>query len=209
MVLDITNEMRHHLEHEVDHFSHLLAGQGPISTFVHHNTLHGLQHLPFDEAIVEARRLLGGRGFLPNEQFRGFYASGRITDEDIDAAFESRPSSPEESLTVGERRIEAGEVRRIHLLRGVEPLDPARLRFETRERGATRRFREDVPEETRAALLEKAADELARSLSRVGREWTLSDWMGVHLNLDPAGRLRAQVRSEMDEGRGKSGDTDA
>ncbi len=208
MLLNVTNEMRHHLKHEVDHFSHLLAGQGPISTFVHHNTLHGLQHLPFEEAVVEAHRILGGRGYLPNEQFRGFYARGRISDDDIAAAFESRPF-PEESVAVGERRIEAAEIRRVHLLRGIEPLDPARLRFEVYERGATRRLRDDVPEETRAAIMEKASDELARGLERVGREWTLSDWMGVHLNLDPARRLRAEVRGGMEEGRGKSGGAEA
>ncbi len=196
MLLNVTNEMRHHLKHEVDHFSHLLAGQGPISTFVHHNTLHGLQHLPFEEAVVEAHRILGGRGYLPNEEYRRLYAKGRISDEDISAAFESR-KFPEESVAVGERRIEAGEVRRVHLLRGIEPLDPARLRFEVYERGATRRLRDDIPDETRAALMEKAADELARGLERVGREWTLSDWMGVHLNLDPARRLRAEVRGGM------------
>ncbi|MDQ3377729.1 MAG: Na-translocating system protein MpsB, partial [Actinomycetota bacterium] len=208
MVFNVTNEMRHHLKHEVDHFSHLLAGQGPISTFVHHNTLHGLQHLPFEEAVTEAHRILGGRGYLSNEQFRSFYAKGRISDEDIAAAFESRPF-PEESLAAGERRIKAAEIRRVHLLRGIEPLDPARLRFEVYERGATRRLRDDMPDETRAAIIEKASDELARSLERVGREWTLSDWMGIHLNLDPARRLRAEVRSAMEGGEGKSGGAEA
>jgi len=209
MLPDITNEMRHHLKHEVDHFSHLLAGQGPIETFVHHNTLHGLQHLPFEVAVVEAERILGGRGYLPNEEFRALYARGRISDDDISAAFERREFPDEPNVEVGKWRIEAGEVRRVHLLRGIEPLDPARLGFEVHERGATRRLHDDVPDDTRASLMEKAKDELARSMDRIGREWTLSDWIGVHLNLDPAKRLRVEVRGEMEEGRGESGNTEA
>ncbi len=169
MVLNITNDMRHHLKHEVDHFSHLLASQGPISTFIHHNTLHGLQHLPFEEANAEAHRVLGGRGYFSNEQYRGFYASGRITDEDIDAAMNGRtfPSEEDPPVMVGGRRIEAGEIYRVHLLHGVERLDPGQLRFEVYERDATRRFRNDVPAGARAALLDKAATGLARSLDRV------------------------------------------
>ncbi|MCA1570353.1 MAG: Na-translocating system protein MpsB, partial [Chloroflexi bacterium] len=98
MHLSITGEMRDHLTHEVEHVSHLLSSQGPIGTFIHHNTLHGLQHLPFEEAVAEAQRVLGGRGYLPNEEYRRFYAAGRITDEDINVAIRGRPS-----LTAGGR----------------------------------------------------------------------------------------------------------
>ncbi len=211
MALNITNEMRHHLKHEVDHFSHLLASQGPISTFIHHNTLHGLQHLPFEEAVAEAHRVLGGRGYFSNEKYRGFYASGRITDEDISVAMKGRPFSPEEEslTTVGGRPIEAREVRRIHLLHGIERIEPAQLRFEAYERDATRRLRGDVPAEARAALLERAADELTRGLDLVGREWTLADWMQAHTNLDLPGWLRAEVQSAIKERRGDSGAVEA
>ena len=36
----------------------------PMRTFIHHNPLHGLEHLPFDEAIRKGRKLTGGNGYL-------------------------------------------------------------------------------------------------------------------------------------------------
>ena len=29
----------------------------PMRTFIHHNPLHGLEDLPFDQAVVEGKRL--------------------------------------------------------------------------------------------------------------------------------------------------------
>ena len=202
MQASITSDMRHHLKHEVDHFSHLLPTQGPIGTFIHHNTLHGLQHLPFEDAVTEAQRILGGSGYLPNSEYRRFYAAGRIVNEDIDVAFDGRPSlaADERLAFVTERSFKNRDIYRIHLLYGIEPVDSAQLRFEVYDRDATRRFRDDVPVESRADLLARAAVELTRSLNRVGPEWTLSDWMQTHTNLDVPRWLRAEVVRQIDEG---------
>ena len=200
MLTSITSDMRHHLKHEVDHFSHLLPTQGPISTFIHHNTLHGLQHLPFEAAVAEAQRVLGGRGYLPNEEYRRFYAAGRISDEDIGVALSGRSSLEEGRLaTIAERPIETEEIYRIHLLYGIEPVEPAQLRFQIYERDATQRFRDDVPVETRGSVLAKSASELMRGLDRIGPTWTLADWMQAHINLDVPGWLRAEVTRQIDE----------
>src|SRR5262245_7937984 len=86
----ITNEMRRHLEHEIEHLAPLLPGQGPITTFIHHNTLHGFQHLPFEQALSEASRVLGGRGYLKLEEYRKHFAAGRITKDDIEQALKER-----------------------------------------------------------------------------------------------------------------------
>lgn len=56
----------------------ILHEQGPISTCIHSNPLHGLEHLPLEQAVAEAERLLGGRADLPNKEYRQLYRSGRI-----------------------------------------------------------------------------------------------------------------------------------
>ena len=33
----------------------------PMRTFIHHNPLHGLEDLPFEQAVQEGKRLLHGR----------------------------------------------------------------------------------------------------------------------------------------------------
>jgi len=197
MILPITDEIRYHLKHEVEHFSHLLSSQGPLTTFIHHNTLHGLQHLPFEEAVAEGTRILGGRGYLSNEEYRAFYRRSRIADEDIEAALDARPAlaGTEVIARIDERSITSREVSRIHLLYGIEAIAPAQFRFEVCERGACRGFRGDVPKDARTVLLSKAKTDLAHSLDRIGRDWTLADWMQWHTNIDIIDRLHEAVES--------------
>ncbi|MDQ3221983.1 MAG: Na-translocating system protein MpsB, partial [Gemmatimonadota bacterium] len=109
-------DKRERLAHELEHWGHLLPSQGPMTTIVHHNTLHGLQHQPFEQAVAEGERLLGGRAYEPVERGRARYQAGRITDADLEAAFAARAEfGPAEVLgTVGGRTVTDAEVRRLH-----------------------------------------------------------------------------------------------
>jgi uncharacterized protein YbcC (UPF0753/DUF2309 family) len=75
----------------VHDLEHVLPGQASIKDFVHHNTLHGFQHLPFREALAAAEEALGVHGYLPAEVFRGFFRQGRIDLADLDAALDETP----------------------------------------------------------------------------------------------------------------------
>src|SRR6266550_3760453 len=75
----------HLLARVIDQVAHLLPAQGPISIFIHHNTLHAFEHLPFEEAVERAGERLGCEPFLAESRYRDKLASGRILARDVEA----------------------------------------------------------------------------------------------------------------------------
>jgi hypothetical protein len=194
-----TTTQQERLCSKVRQAAEILHEQGPISTFIHTNPLHGLEHLPFEQAAAEAERLLGGRAYLPNNEFRLLYRSGRITEQDLREALMSCRPDDEVTIVAGERIILSHEVRLLHLLYGIEALDPAHLSWQVHRAHATKRFREDLPEGTRTILLEKAKTDLRVSLDRIGRDWTLCDWVQTQLKVDLSDRVRDRLFHELHE----------
>ncbi len=149
---------RQRVEHAIAHLDHVLPAQAPILNFVHHNTLHGYQHLPFEEALAAAERLTGIHAYLPEAEFRKLFRAGRIADADLNAAFAQRPALETDAVLarVGDRDIRRGEVLQISLVYGIEALSLNELVWRMEELDATRRFAVDVPEHSRQRLLEAA-----------------------------------------------------
>ncbi|MEY2341669.1 DUF2309 domain-containing protein [Acidithiobacillus sp. IBUN Pt1247-S3] len=52
----------------------------PMRTFIHHNPLFGLEHMPFPDAVAEGSRLFHGRGYLPRSHYQGYRGEGKIDD---------------------------------------------------------------------------------------------------------------------------------
>ncbi len=100
-------EPRQIVERAIDHLDHVLPGQAPILNFVHHNTLHGYQHLPFEQALAAAEQLTGIHAYWPDEKFHALYRAERITDRDLEAVFAQRPEIRAGAVLacVGERDI--------------------------------------------------------------------------------------------------------
>jgi hypothetical protein len=90
------------LERVLHRLEHVLPAQAPIQDFVHHNTLHGFQHLPFRAALAAAEDVNGTHGFLPAARFRGYFRAGRIALPDLDAALDDTPElRPDDPLLPG------------------------------------------------------------------------------------------------------------
>jgi len=106
----------------------LLPPQGPIDAFVAQNTLQGLEHLPFDEAIIRASRLYGGQPFLPEAFYRDELERGRIRPTDLDAVLEQQLGDRHRQPLAG-GRVMLGDLQRTLLLHGVRQESDAAVRW--------------------------------------------------------------------------------
>jgi uncharacterized protein YbcC (UPF0753/DUF2309 family) len=64
-----------HVIHELKHF---LPSQQALKDFIHHNTLHGFQHMKFYDAIFKASKIFGFQVHLQLPEYREMYKTGRI-----------------------------------------------------------------------------------------------------------------------------------
>ena len=71
------------IPHILAEVAHLLPTQGPLEVFVHHNTLHAFEHLPFLEGLEQAAEMYGAKPYLLESDYRKAYYSGRIRDNDL------------------------------------------------------------------------------------------------------------------------------
>ena len=74
--------------HVLQELKHYLPTQTPLKDFIHHNTLHAFEGLPFERAVVEAGELFGCQPFLSETRYREELARGRIRSCDVDAVLE-------------------------------------------------------------------------------------------------------------------------
>ena len=127
---------RDRLRQTVEHAAHVLPMQGPIGVFVHHNTLHAFQHLPFEQAVVEAAQLFGAEPYLTEAAYRAELARGRIHLEDIDAVLDSEPDA------VVFPRLSRHSLRRAMMTPGVREFDAATILWRSEQGDLAREFRQ-------------------------------------------------------------------
>jgi uncharacterized protein YbcC (UPF0753/DUF2309 family) len=161
----------HPLSRAIAEAAHLLPAQGPISIFIHHNTLHAFEHLPFEQAVERAAVELGREPYLSEDRYRAKLASGRIRAHDVKRLLrEELGSRADEDV--------AGVTLRLDLwlavvLHGFPAATGQELLWMLDESTALSRFRSDVPAGARSAraALSDVDDRRADERRAVGRLW--------------------------------------
>jgi uncharacterized protein len=147
-MLDRSRSPDDFLTRVIDQLAHLLPAQGPISIFIHHNTLHAFEHLPFEEAVQHAAERLGCEPFLSESRYRDKLASGRILAKDVEALIDHQLGAGGSSdvAGVGSRR----DIWRAVVLHGIPAAKGRELAWILEETETLSRFRTDVPANARS-----------------------------------------------------------
>ncbi|HTL42994.1 MAG TPA: DUF2309 domain-containing protein [Vicinamibacterales bacterium] len=163
---------RESLSDTIDRLAHLLPAQGPISIFIHHNTLHAFEDLPFEPAVERAAIRLGREPYLPEARYRDKLASGRIRARDVERLLvDQLGDSAAEDVAGVASRLELWSALVLH---GIPEAVGPELSWVLDESDALVRFRTDVPASARApsgALggLDDRADDERQAVQRLWR----------------------------------------
>lgn len=137
---------------QIEHAAHFLPSQGPITVFVHHNTLHAFEDLPFDQGVAVGGTRFGCHAFLPEERYRHKLERGRIRVSDLEAVLlEDLGDDADRWVASFGTRYEL----RLAMLRFPLRTGPtAELRWVVAETDALRKFREEVSAGTKRMTIE-------------------------------------------------------
>ena len=138
------------LSRTIDALAEILPAQGPISIFIHHNTLHAFEHQPFEDAVERAAVELGREPYLAEARYREKLATGRILPKDVDHSVAGHlgTRAHDDVAGIGSRQDLWCAV----ILHGFPTAHGHELTWMLEETGALSRFRRDVPAAARAAI---------------------------------------------------------
>src|SRR5690348_1231923 len=74
---------RANVQELLEEISHILPEQAPLQCFVHHNTLHSFEHMPFERGVVEGAKILSREPFPREDLFAEWLSAGRIRAADL------------------------------------------------------------------------------------------------------------------------------
>jgi uncharacterized protein YbcC (UPF0753/DUF2309 family) len=170
------------LVHAIEHAAHLLPAQGPITAFVHHNTLHAFEDMSFEQAVLQGAQTFGCQPYLSEARYREIFSQGRFTKEDLEEVLMDDLGDRADDLLgfMGTR---------FHLRRAIlaYPLlisHGAELRWAMTESDSLRCFREEAPRSIRDHMIVDT------------RQWILRDVSNLPVGAELAIRSRG-VRTEL------------
>ncbi|MFO0914874.1 MAG: DUF2309 domain-containing protein [Pirellulales bacterium] len=141
------------LEHLIHHAAHFLPSQGPIQVFVHHNTLHNFEDLPFEEAVKQGAATYNCQPFLLESQYRQYLTDGRIRLTDLSTVLlEDLGDDADQLVSVLGTRY---TLRLAMLQHPVRVATDAELHWHISESDSLRRCLPDVPPATRRRLIDQ------------------------------------------------------
>lgn len=149
----------------IEQGTHLLPAQGPITAFVHHNTLHAFEELDFDSGVREGGRLFGCHPYLPEETYREMVTTGRIRRVDLEAVLIDHLGDRADDL-LGFLGTRFSLYRAIlgHALHDGPSVD---LRWVIGDTNALNRFRDDAPEGIKKQFIDDTRQWVMRDLRNV------------------------------------------
>ncbi len=145
-----------HLQNAVANAAHYLPAQGPIGVFIHHNTLHAFQHLPFEKAVQKAARLFGTEPFMTEAAYRTELSAGRIHLQDLELVLANEADKEVLSGCLTRR-----ELRRAMLDPGLRSITPENIEWLMDENELLDGLRPDLGQTKRQALLNGGGESAA------------------------------------------------
>lgn len=168
----------------VVHVAHLLPEQSPLHMFVHHNTLHAFQDLPFEEAVLAGAARFGTEPYQSESAFARCLRNARIRSADIDAVVaQAADDDADDDDPVVPGGPTRRELRSLRLHNLFEIPRGAALHWMLEETGTLFQFHHRVPESAQAAILQSAERMSAdpRPLTPREREEQALEWLWKHL----------------------------
>ena len=150
------------LQETIEQAAHLLPSQGPITVFIHHNTLHAFEELPFDEAVQKGARLFGCQPYLTEDRYREELVRGRIRFTDLREVLREdlKQAADEKVLDLCTRL----ELRLAMLLYPLRSGPVEELRWHVAETDALRRIRREAASAVREQLIAETRHWFLRDL---------------------------------------------
>ena len=76
----------------------------PMRSFIHHNPLHGLEHMPFADALERGSQLFHGRAFLTRDGYQRYLQSGDVDLSSLESSVEGFLSQQENTSKIDQQK---------------------------------------------------------------------------------------------------------